>query len=553
MWPLRIALARLRPLGVSLAVRLTIVGSLFLLFLWGDYEVFRRLFRAAAQIESLSPFFAVGLIENFLGLVFLVALMTLFFSAMTTAIGAFFTDADLELYHAAPVGRLRLVAQRWLMTLIQSSWLVVFFLLPMFVALAGQYEQGSRFLLISAIDLIALVSIPVSLATILILLLVRYFPVRRVHQIAATLGIVVVTVAIVGIRMVRPERLFSEVTTDELVVVLETIQLPASRWWPSHWLGRATADRILGEAPLVPFWPLLAVAISSLALSLAFGAGTYFVAWVRSRESSSPVMLGADRLTAVLDRLTARLGPSTRALLGKEARMVVRDVTQWSQMFMLVALLFIYLYNIQMMPLEGDARAAFLAWLNLGMSGFVIAATSLRFAYPSVSAEGKQFWILRTAPITMRRLLWVKTLVYLTPLLGVSLILTATANVLLDASPLIWAYTLASSTVITSTLVGLGVGLGSISPDFRSDNPVEVALSLGGFAYMSLSLLYVGLMMFLFTRPVQRFAIRMLFGIELERSFWTAAGPIVIGVIVSAVLFVVPLEIGRARLLREGT
>ncbi|MDX1584714.1 MAG: hypothetical protein R3338_14040, partial [Thermoanaerobaculia bacterium] len=134
MWPIRIALAKFRPVGLSLALRLTIVGSLFLLFLWGDYEIFRRLFRAAAQIEAVSPFFAVGLIENFLGLVILVAMMTLLFSAMTTAIGTFFTDRDLELLHAAPVPRMRIVVGRWIATLLQSSYLVVFFLLPMFVA-----------------------------------------------------------------------------------------------------------------------------------------------------------------------------------------------------------------------------------------------------------------------------------------------------------------------------------------------------------------------------------------------------------------------------------
>lgn len=553
MWPLRIALAKLRPAGASLILRLSLVGSLFLLFLWGDYEIFRRLFRATAQIEAVSPFFAVGLIENFLGLVFLVAMMTLFFSAMTTAIGTFFTDADLELYHAAPVSRLRIVMQRWVLTLVQSSYLIVFFLLPMFLALAFQYEQGGAFLLLSAVDLLALVSIPVSLASLLVMLLVRYFPVRRVHQIAATIGIIVITSAIIGIRMARPERLFTDVVTDELAVVLEAIQLPSAELWPSHWLGQSTSSRLLGDSPSVPSWSLLALAGGCLVLFLAFGWKTYFIAWVRSRESSSPMMIGADRLTWLLDRFTVRLEPATRALFGKEVRTVVRDATQWSQMFMMVALLFIYLYNIQMMPLEGDARAALLAWLNLGMSGFVISAICLRFAYPSISAEGRQFWILRTAPITMRRLLWVKTAVYLLPLVILSMTLTVTANLLLDAGAVIWLYTIASSAVITITLVALGVGLGAMSPDFRSDNPVEVALSLGGFAYMSLSLLYVGLMMVLFTRPVQRFVVRVLFGVELELSFWTTVGPIVIGLVISLALIFVPIEIARLRLQRKLT
>lgn len=546
-------MARLRPVDGRLALRLVVVGSLFLLFLWGDFELFRRLFRAAAQVEALTPFFAVALIENFLGLVFLVAMMTLLFSAMTTAIGTFFTDGDLELYLGAPISHPRLVLRRWSSTLVQSSYLVVFFLLPMLAALTLQYEQGFRFLGVAILDLLLLVSIPVSIATALILLLVRFFPVRRVHQISATLAILVVTLAVVGIRMARPERLFTEVTTDDLQVVLAAIRLPSAEWWPSHWFGSALAARMIDQAPLTPSWKLATLAGICAAVCLVLGSRTWFTAWVRSRESSAPVMLGAGPLTSILDRLTRRLHPPTRALLGKEVRTITRDATQWSQLFMMVALLFIYLYNIQMMPLEGDVRAAFLAWLNLGMSGFVIAAICLRFAYPSMSAEGKQFWILRTAPITIRRLLWVKTFVYLFPLVALSLVLTVTANLLLDAGAVIWVYTIASSAIITSTLVGMGVGLGAINPDFRSDNPVEVALSLGGFAYMSMSLLYVGAMMFLFTRPVQRFAVKMIFGVDLERSFWTTAGPVLLGLAVSLALLVGPIEVARTRLRRLMT
>lgn len=551
MWPIRIALSKFRPVGPSLAVRLTVVGSLFILFLWGDYEIFRRLFRAAAQIEAVTPFFAVGLIENFLGLVFLIAMMTLFFSAMTTAIGTLFTDSDLELYHGAPVPRSRILGGRWIATLIQSAYLVVFFLLPMFVALAAQYEQGLGFLLVSALDLLMLVSIPVSIAAAVILLLVRFFPVQRVHQISATLAIIVLTLAIVGIRMARPERLFTEVTTDELKVVLSAIRMPASNLWPSHWLGEATASRILGEAAMVPSGRIASLAAVCFVLFLGIGTAGYYIAWVRSRESSSPMMIGAGPLTRFLDRMTRRFDHRTRAMFGKEVRTVTRDATQWSQMFMMLALLFIYLYNIQMMPLEGDFRAALLAWLNLGMCGFVISAVGLRFAYPSMSAEGKQFWVLLSAPISMRRLLWVKTTVYLVPLVALSVMLTVLANILLDASSVIWAYTVIASAVISGTLVAMGVGLGAITPDFRSDNPVEVALSLGGFAYMSLSLLYVGSMMFLFARPVQRFIVRMVFGVELDRTIWTIAAPILIGLAVSLVLAVLPLEIARVRLQRE--
>ena len=552
MWPFRIALARLRPIDFRLGVKLALVLSIFGAFIWGDYILFRRVFRAAAQIEALNPFFALGLIENFLGLVFLIALFVLFFSSLTSSIGAFFTDRDLELYHSAPSSRPSILVGRWFKTYVQGSWAVFFFLLPMFAALLVQYGKGPLFLVVSMLDLVLMMSIPISLASSVIVLLVRYFPVGRVHQIAATLAILVLTLLVVGLRMARPERLFTEISTDELTVVLAAIELPAMDRYPSGWIASSTAERVLDFRSMMPNLKLMSAAFGAFALFLLIGALTYYRAFVRARESSAPVALGSGAITLLLDWMTSRLHPQSRALFGKEVRVVTRDATQWSQLFMMIALLFLYVYNIQMMPLEGDYRAPILAYLNLGMAGFVVAAICLRFAYPSLSAEGKSFWILEGAPISIRRLLWVKYAVYLLPLLAVSLLLTVLANAILDAAGEIWIYTLGGTFFITATLVALGVGMGAMSPDFETENPVEVALSLGGLAYMALSLLYVGVMMFLFARPMQRFFFRVMFGVSEDLAWISTAAPTFVAVGVSIALIVGPLEVAGLRLAKRS-
>ncbi|MGZ5474837.1 MAG: hypothetical protein ACXWG4_12845, partial [Thermoanaerobaculia bacterium] len=86
MWPLRIAASRLRPFNAATLVRTAIVVVVVALFLVGDYALFARLFRAIAGVESETPIFALGLLRNLLGLVFLVASVTLFSSSMAAAI-----------------------------------------------------------------------------------------------------------------------------------------------------------------------------------------------------------------------------------------------------------------------------------------------------------------------------------------------------------------------------------------------------------------------------------------------------------------------------------
>lgn len=551
LWPLRIALARLRPFDATAVVRIVVVAAIFGGFLYGDFRVFQRLFELTAQIEALTPFFAIGLLRNLLGLVFLIAMFVLFFSAMTSSIGAFFTDLDLETYLAAPVSRLRLVAARWAKTFVQSSYLVIAFLLPMFYALGRQYDRGGAVLATGTVNLLLLLATPVSLAALAIITLVRYFPVRQVHQIAATLAIVAATAAIVGLRLSRPERLFQNVTTDDLVTVLQAIELPSAELYPSSWLADAVAAAIESGGDTTATLKLALLALTSFLLFLVAATRTHYRAWVRAKETSAPVALGSGALTGALDRLTGRLDPQVRAILGKEVRILTRDAAQWSQLFMMIALLFLYMYNIRMLPLQGDFRAVLVAYLNLGMTGFVVAATCLRFAYPSISAEGKQYWILESAPVSFRLLLWVKVLVYLVPLLVVGLLLTSLGNAILAAPSIVWGYTTLGAVLVSATLVAMGVGMGAASPDFKIENPLELAMSLGGFAYMALSMLYVGLMMFLMAKPMHGFMLRVWFGIEDTQSPLAAAAPVAIAVGVSLLLSVGPIEAANWRLVRR--
>src|SRR5258706_10018617 len=139
-WPLRLLFAKARPLNGAAIAKIAITAVIFPLFIAGDFLLFLRLFRAVGRVEEATPLFALGILRNLLALVFLVAVVILFSSAMTSAIGAFFTDLDLDHYHAAPRAKTRLVIARWGKTLAQSATIVYVFLIPLFVAFARQYN-----------------------------------------------------------------------------------------------------------------------------------------------------------------------------------------------------------------------------------------------------------------------------------------------------------------------------------------------------------------------------------------------------------------------------
>jgi hypothetical protein len=547
LWPLRITLAKLRPFNAGAITRTSIVAALFALFLYGDFALFRRLFAAMAKVEEASPFLALGLLRNLLGLVFLTAFVMLFSSSMTAAIGAFFTDLDLDTFHAAPLSKTRLVIARWGKTFVQSATMIYVFIAPMFVAFAQRYHTPARLYPIALVNLALLLAIPVTLGSLVIVALVRFFPVQRVSQIVATIAILVLTVAVVAFRMSRPERLFASINTDDVTRVLRSVELPSLDRYPGTALAGVMVAMAEGRtAPMLP--PKIGVtALVLFAIFVLIARRIYFPAFVRARESMAPAALGASGMTRMADLLLAPFSAPARAMIGKEVRTLTRDVAQWSQLFLMLALMFLYLYNIRMLPLGGDARATIVAYANLGMAGFVVAAICLRFAYPSISSEGKAFWMLQSAPVSYRRLLLVKVVVYGAPLTILSLLLTVFADVLLNADRVVWTFTLLGASMLGVTLVSMGVGLGALSPDFGAENPLQVGLSLGGFAYMAAALAYVGGIMMLMAKPMTRYFFWRLFGIESEGMVVDLV-PVVTAVTLSVALCVFPLMAAEKRL-----
>ncbi len=93
-----------------------------------------------------------------------------------------------------------------------------------------------------------------------------------------------------------------------------------------------------------------------------------------------------------------------KALIIKDTKTFLRDPSQWSQTFPMLSLIAIYLSSVQALPVDvvgtgymQDAKNA-LAYVNLGMVGFVMAGIAVRFQYAVISGEGGALWMMRTAP-----------------------------------------------------------------------------------------------------------------------------------------------------------
>ena len=196
-----------------------------------------------------------------------------------------------------------------------------------------------------------------------------------------------------------------------------------------------------------------------------------------------------------------------KPIMVKDIKTFLRDATQWSQLFLLMALIVVYLYNIRVLPLDHFtlptlALRTAVSFVNLGLAGFVLSAVAIRFAFPSVSLEGKAFWIIQTSPLSFRPYLWSKFLLNLFPLLLLGTLLVLLSNLLLRVQAFMMTLSLVTIFLLTFGITAITVGMGALYPKFDHDHVAEISTSFGGAACMILCMSFVGATVLIEAWPV---------------------------------------------------
>ncbi len=385
--------------------------------------------------------------------------------------------------------------------------MVLIFSFPVYVAFALTSPTPLWFLLAVLPVLFPLLAIPAALGTMITSMLMRVFPARRVRELLMLIGALFVALLVFLIRTQQPEKLLKPSSIYDISEFFSAFRAPASPLLPSTWATEILASARQGD-PLP--WFILFLLWSTAAAMVILGCwqarALYRQGYSRALEAMLARFTAAPLLDRVLELATRPLELQFRSLLLKDLKSFLRDPTQWSQLFLLLALVVVYLYNFSVLPSNFTFATFFLqnlfSFLNLGLAGFVLSAVAVRFVFTAVSIEGQAFWIIRSSPLSLRRFLWSKFWIALPPLLVLSQILTLASNQFLGA----WRFMtiLASVTIsfVCFGIVGMGVGMGAMFPRFRFENITQIAGSSGGLLYMMATTSFIALVLFLEALPV---------------------------------------------------
>lgn len=407
----------------------------------------------------------------------------LIFSSMVSGVSAVFLARDNEIIFSSPVPLIDLYRMRYLTTTLYTSWMVVVFSLPVFGAFGRIFQAGPVYPFILLTTVISVTAIATAIGLAITIVLVRIFPARRTRDIVVYLSLLFGILLYLVIRLLRPEDLADPERFPDFIEYLSSLSTPATPLLPPSWasslltgyLQDRTVDWLL--AGLLILTPVVFYFAGEWVMNRLF-----FTGFSKAQES-----FGGSRRFSRKKYAPAPM----RWFFRKELKMFVRDSSQWSQLFLIGALIVVYLYNFKVLPLDrspipAEAIANLIAYANIALTGFIVASLSARFVYPSIGSEGSAFGLILTAPISVRRYMAYKYLFYVVPFTALALILLAASNHLLGIAGPMWWITLGTGLIITWSVVALALGFGAMYADFKAESQ---AAALGGF----------GAVLFLFT------------------------------------------------------
>ena len=536
----------------NLKIKALLFGVVGLVFWIGIFAVFYRVLIYFQGIEGFGDILA----RKLMSMVLVTLFALLIFSSIITSLTKLYISRDLVLVHSMPVSKEKVFLARWIESTIDSSWMVIVYSMPIFLSYGIVYGAGVFFYTTVCMTILPLCVIASGISAVAVVMIAVVLPAGRLRTVFVFLGVALFLILIVALRLMRPERLVNPDTFASLVLYFKSLETPGSPLIPTTWVFDSIQAALKGA---------MGSAIFDLALTWSFNISLIFIStWVAGRYYFS----GYSKAQTTLERLfpgrnqAGRVkipvfdflsGPS-RAYVMKEIKTFFRDQTQWPQLFLIVALIIVYLYNFSVLPLEkSPIRTVYLqnlfSFLNMGLAAFVLTAVAARFVYPAVSMEGDAFWIVQSSPIKIRQFLWIKFFVYYIPLFILAETLIILSNILLHVTPFMMWLSAATIFFLVPGIVSMGVGFGAAYPDFKSENPAQSVTSFGGLLFMILCTSFIGIIITLEAGPVYSIFMADIRGAGLSALQWLwLIGSFSLVLLLCILAVILPMQLGERRL-----
>ncbi|MDA3793338.1 MAG: hypothetical protein PF545_06800 [Elusimicrobia bacterium] len=490
--------------------------------------LFVGFYRVISYVKD-TPIVGTALVARLIGTVFLALFVLLVYSSIITAFSTLYFSGDNDFLMVSPLNLKGLLYGKLVRTAVYASWMSIIVIVPLFMSLAVNFPVSLKAYILFPVAILLFFLSAAAPGMTLVVITVKIFPARKIRDFLI-LGLVILgTGTYVLFRMLKLEQILRPGRESLAAGYLTKFELPNSFYLPSHWISKITVEFINNR----PGWWMSFIAIVLIA---------FFLIWLYGFIAEKFFYIGWEKVQSEEKKRFSARTFYKDPIFAKDIKTFFRDTRQWTQMLLIAALIFIYIFNIYKLPLDIPYIHYLISFLNIGMVGFVIAAVGLRFSFSSVSLEGKYFWVVMSSPFNARKVLRKKYIQNIIPVLIMGMVLIVSSNIILKA-PLFLSL-LSAVTVFAAafSITSIGIGLSAIYPKFDADNPAEIESSWGGVIYMVYSFTYIGI-----TLGLEAVWVRMYFMSKMASAtyhrptvFFIVAGLIILNIAAN----IIPLRAG---------
>lgn len=521
---------------------------------YGLYRFLDYVGRAPMLGSIMGPFIGGMLVTKFLEMIYIALFFMVFFSSVIAAFSAFYLDSEITLLMASPVSVYRIFWARFTLMLVDSSWMALTFFIPIFFAFATAAKAPWWAYPIYPGYIFLYLLFPNIAGALLALMLASFFPIRQMKKVFQFLSVLVLGSMVFFFRFLEPEKLLNPNYFGDISNYILSLRTPMLDYFPSAWMKDISRALFAGD-------PLLTIDLSGpLLVSLFIGvcllhilAQLYYrESWQASMEAVENQVMGLEWFRRVLMIPLRFCRRDVRVVGEKEITVFMRDPAIFSQVFMMIAIIFVYGYNLKIIPLKeiptlytGEVHDS-LVYFNGPFIGFILAAIGMRFVYPSISLEGRAFWAVKASPIKPGRLLIIKFFLYLPWVFLLGMCLCYISNLVFHVTtPYLYLLSFLNVALMSVVVTALAVGLGAVYASFTSENPLKIAGSFGGFVFMIFCALYIFNMLLCEAYPMYRLYIYKHYAFIETRGLVLICLSMILLLICTAAWIIIPLSKGR--------
>jgi ABC-2 type transport system permease protein len=442
-----------------------------------------------------------------------------FIGTLLTSFGvllqALYLAGDMDFLLSTPVPIRAVFITKLLQAILPNFGLICLFALPVLYGLGLSSQYNFFYYPLVLFVMIALALAAAGASSLLVMFVVRVFPARRVAEVLGFLG------AILSFMCSQSGQLanMSEIDPEQASQAISLVSRLDTAWSPLAWAGRGLVaigreDWLTGIGLLCL---TLGIAGLTFGLALVTSERLYYTGWANMQSKSRKKKTTRQARPvppARLETLSERFIPSAvRAILVKDYLVLRRDLRNMSQLVtpLIVGIIYTFMFlrsgspptpnNEELPSWAAETIKNTAVYFNVGLALFVSWMLLARLAGMGFSQEGKSYWILKSSPLSVRKLMSAKFLVAYLPVLTLSWIFLLVITLVQRASTSTLLFTLPAVALCIAGNAGINLAFGIIGANFDWEDPRRMQRGSSGCLAALITMLYLPFSLGLFFGP----------------------------------------------------